>query len=96
MNPYYQELIHYITTNCGLDKNEKVIYSNWYLTFEDYLFAVSRFDTIKSILALLKTFSNGAEVHRFLRETIALIIQNMLSGYEPYIKLYGRRIKRFF
>lgn len=94
LNQYYEELIDFITRECGLDKTEKIIYSNYYLTIDDYLLAVSQIDSIKSILALMKQLRGG--VHVFLRETIAIIIQEILRGYEQYERLYGRYVKIYF
>jgi len=90
---YYNELIDFITRECGLDRHEKVIYSNVYVTFEDYLAVVSEQDTIKSLLALLKRLPTKKAVHHFLRETIAIIIQEILHGHDEYRKLYGKRLK---
>lgn len=93
MSLYYNELIDFITRECGLDRHEKVIYSNVYVTFEDYLAVVSEQDTIKSLLALLKRLPSKKAVHHFLRETIAIIIQEILHGHDEYRKLYGKRLK---
>lgn len=82
MSLYYNELIDFITRECGLDRHEKVIYSNVYVTFEDYLAVVSEQDTIKSLLALLKRLPTKKAVHHFLRETIAIIIQEILHGHD--------------
>lgn len=96
MSLYYNELIDFITKECGLDRHEKVIYSNVYVTFDDYLAVVSEQDSIKSLLALLKRLSTNKEVHYFLRESIAIIIQEILHGHDEYRKLYGKRLKVFY
>lgn len=93
MSLYYNELIDFITRECGLDRHEKVIYSNVYVTFEDYLAVVSEQDTIKSLLALLKRLPTKKAVHHYLRETIAIIIQEILHGHDEYRKLYGKRLR---
>lgn len=95
MSRYYRELVTFLTEHCHIDLSEKIIYSNYYLKINDYVITVSEQDRIKNILSLLKSLPTTKDVKMYLRETIAIIIAEVLRGHDHYLHLYAHRLKLF-